>query len=183
MVETTGNHNALVLETRREEKQNVLIIYEDKNAEKLVSYNEIRKVHEVNNDKGKEQLIHAYTNAGLICPEVMTRIKRVVNDCKICQKFMKSVCKPRVTLPKSTDFNQVVTMDLKQMGNKYILQIICSFTKFMQGKVIPNKKLDTIFDAMNAAWNYTVGFPSTGYFADNGGEFSNIKMDQLVSKF
>ena len=72
-------------------------------------------MHEVNNHKGQEQLIHAYNNAGLVNHEVGKRIKRVVNDCKICKKFMKSVCKPRVTLPKSTDFNQVVTMDLKQM--------------------------------------------------------------------
>ena len=31
-------------------------------------------------------------------------------------------------------------------------------------------------------WNYTVGFPSQGYWADNGGEFSNVKMDELCSK-
>ena len=68
--------------------------------------------------------------------------------------FMKSVSKPKVTLPKSTDFNQVVTMDLKQMGNKYILWMICSFTKFMLGKLIPNKKADTILEAMNLTWHF-----------------------------
>ena len=35
---------------------------------------------------------------------------------------------------------------------------------------------------MNSTWNYTVGFLSIGYFADNGGEFANLKMDELVSK-
>ena len=28
----------------------------------------------------------------------------------------------------------------------------------------------------------SVGFPSHGFFADNGGEFSNIKLDELTSK-
>ena len=28
----------------------------------------------------------------------------------------------------------------------------------------------------------SVGFPSYGFFADNGGEFSNIKLDELTSK-
>ena len=52
----------------------------------------------------------------------------------------------------------------------------------MLGKLIPNKKADTILEALNLTWNYTVGFPSVGFFADNGGEFVNIKMDELVSK-
>ena len=52
----------------------------------------------------------------------------------------------------------------------------------MLRKLIPNKKADTILEAMNSTWNYTVGFPSIGYFADNGREFANVKMDELVSK-
>ena len=52
----------------------------------------------------------------------------------------------------------------------------------MLGKFIPNKKADTILEAMNSIENYTVGFPSIGYFADNGGEFANMKTDELVSK-
>ena len=68
------------------------------------------------------------------------------------------------------------------MNDKYILWMICSFTRFMLGKVIPNKKADTIVDALTSKWNYTVGFPSEGYWADNGGEFANVKMDELCSK-
>ena len=29
------------------------------------------------------------------------------------------------------------------------------------------------------SWCMNVGFPSHGFFADNGGEFSNIKIDEL----
>ena len=43
MVETSGSNNALVLETRKEEVENVLLIDEDKNEE------EIKRLHEVNN--------------------------------------------------------------------------------------------------------------------------------------
>ena len=42
MVETFGNHNALVLETRKEEVENVVLIKEDKNEEDLVT-NKLRK--------------------------------------------------------------------------------------------------------------------------------------------
>ena len=60
----------------------------------------LKKVHEVNIHKVKEQLIHAYTNAGLKSPGVVKTITHVVNDCKICQKFLKSFSRPKVTLPK-----------------------------------------------------------------------------------
>ena len=81
---------------------------------------------------------------------MVNMITRVMNGYKISQKFQKSVSCPIITLPKSTDFIQVVTMDLKSMENKYILWIICSFTKFMLGKLIPNKRVDAIFEAINS---------------------------------
>ena len=43
MVDTSGNHYSLVLETRKEEVESVLLIDEDKNEENLVSYTEIKK--------------------------------------------------------------------------------------------------------------------------------------------
>ena len=34
-------------------------------------------------------MIHAYNNAGLMSPGVVNTITRVMNGCKICQKFQK----------------------------------------------------------------------------------------------
>ena len=76
----------------------------------------------------------------------------MVNDCRLFQKFQKSVTRPKVSLPKSSSFNKVVTLDLKEVGSKYILWMIDSFTKVIQGKLI-NKKAETIINALNAAWN------------------------------
>ena len=39
-----------------------------------------------------------------------------------------------------------------------------------------------IVNAINESWNLAFGIPGTGYYADNGTEFKNIKMDELVSK-
>ena len=62
-------------------------------------------------------------------PELANIVDRVVNDCKVYQKFQKSVARLRVTLPKSTSFNMVVTLDLKGFGSKYVLWMIDSFFK------------------------------------------------------
>ena len=75
-------------------------------------------------------------------------IERVVNDCKVCQKFKKSVARPRVTLPKASSFNEIVTLDLKEFGNKYVFWMIDSFSRFMVGKLMSNKKTDTIIQAI-----------------------------------
>ena len=65
---------------------------------------------------------------------------------------------------------------------KYILWMVDIFTRFIQGKLITNKRVDTIINGVNNRWCMSVGFPSVGFFADNGGEFSNIKLDELTSK-
>ena len=80
--------------------------------------NVLKKVHEVNRHKGKEQLLSAYRKAGWMSPELSNIIDRVVNDCKICQKFQKSIARPGITLPKANSFNGVVTLDLKDFSNK-----------------------------------------------------------------
>ena len=52
----------------------------------------------------------------------------------------------------------------------------------MQGKLLNNKKADTILQAITDSWCMSLGFPSHGFFAYNAGEFQNIKLDELASK-
>ena len=108
MEDTAGGHYGIVLESRNEKAGNPfnendlgVLFIEDKKGE-LCSFKAVKKVHEVNRHKGKDQLIQAYRNAGWISPEMTNIIERVVNDCKVCQKFKKSIAHPHVTLPKST---------------------------------------------------------------------------------
>merc|ERR1711873_392873 len=103
----------------------------------------------------------AYRNAGWMSPELVEVISREVKDCKVCQKFQKSVARPRVKLPKSTSFNEVVTLDLKDFSNKYVLWMIDSFSRFMVGKLLNNKKADTIIQAIMDNWCMNLGFPAS----------------------
>ena len=76
----------------------------------------------------------------------------------------------------------MVTLDLKEVGSKYILWIVDSFTKFIQGKIINKNKMETVIDTINTTWTYNVGYPSVGYFTDNRGEFTKIQLDEMTSK-
>ena len=60
--------------------------------------------------------------------------------------------------------------------------MIDAFTRFIQGKVISNKKADMIITTLTDLWCMDVGFPSQGFFADNGGKVANIKLDRLTNK-
>ena len=73
-------------------------------------------------------------------------------------------------------------MDLKEFGSKYVLWVNDSFTRFIQGRLILNKKEDTIINIVNDGKCINVRFPSVGFFTDNGGEFANIKLDELMNK-
>ena len=76
--------------------------------------------------------------------------------------------KPKVVLPKAGSFNEIVMLDLKQFGNKYVLWCIDACTRFVQGKLLTNKKADTIVNVINECWNLPFGIPVIGYYADNG---------------
>ena len=39
-----------------------------------------------------------------------------------------------------------------------------------------------VIEAINKCWNMPFRIPSVGYYVDNGAEFRNMKMDELVSK-
>ena len=92
---------------------------------------------------------------------VRKSIKKVIESCDVCKKYKRSQGKPKVTLTKVTDFNQIVTMDLKQFDGVNVLWLIDSSTRFIQGKVLSNKEAETVVEALNSTWNWKFGFPST----------------------
>jgi len=49
-----------------------------------------------------------------------------------------------VAIPRATDFNSIVTLDLKEMGKSYILWIVDAFSRVLVGAIIKDKKAETI---------------------------------------
>ena len=63
-----------------------------------------------------------------------------------------------------------------------MLLIIESFCRFVQGKVVLNKRVDTMINAITDTWIMCFGIPSLRFYADNGGEFVNVKIDKLMAR-
>ena len=142
-----GSHPMVELQTESDDEE--VVHYVNDNWNDISTYKGVKKVHKVHGNKSENNLLHAYKSADLLTTELKKTITRVVNDCKVCKKFKKTTPRPKSSLPKSSDFNQVVTLDLKKCQDKYILWIICSFTRYMQGCLIPNKEAETIFSPQN----------------------------------
>ena len=95
-------------------------------------------------------------------PEEYTKseIVKICEECQVCQLSKRNPNRKKTSLPRSTAFNQVVTMDLKVFGDgTYILWMVDDATRLIRGEVICNKEPDTIIAAMNKMWinGYGIG--------------------------
>ena len=180
-----GSHMIIGLQALKEKSLNESVKLNEEHVnlgEILTDFKNVRKMHEKLNHKSKANLAHAYANADLLTKELKETIQKVVDQCKVCQEYRKSMPRPAVTLPKCNDFNQIITLDFKIWGKNYILWMICSFTRFIKGVVIPNKEAETVINAVIQNWNCNFGIPSTGYWSDNGTEFKNAEMSEFCQK-
>jgi hypothetical protein len=57
--------------------------------------------------------------------------------------------------------------------------MICSFTKFIRGVVLKDKLPESIIKGLHGTWCMNLGFPTIGFWADNGGEFKTYSSDKL----
>ena len=151
MMRNDGGHLTVQLE-KVEEWSTAETVMFMKSEDDVCSFAKIKKVHENTNHKSEQNLLHAYKEGNYLTDEVRKVIKKGCENCTVCQRLKKSQSKPKVALPKVTDFNQVVTLDLKQFDGKNVLWAVDSFTRFIQGVVINNKKAETVIEALESVW-------------------------------
>ena len=79
-----------------------------------------------------------------------------------------SVIQTTHTLPKAMDFNEIISVDLKELhpeyrkdGYKYILYIIDKFSKYMKGVLVKEKEAETVVTAVYRHW--VIGVNGLGF--------------------
>ena len=84
-------------------------------------------------------------------PSFQNIIENVIGNCTTCLPKCTRSAKPHGILPKAMDFNDIISVDLKELqpeyrknGFKYILYIIDEFSKFMKGILIRDKEAETV---------------------------------------
>lgn len=148
----------------------------------------IKKIHKILGHPKPDKLIESFRRAGDDEPRTVDAIREISEECDVCFLSQKPGPRPKVAMPKSCDFNQVVSLDLKdrkKSHGKYVLYMIDEFSGLTKASVIPNKEPKTVIDALYKTWilggGLGPGFPEK-IFHDNGGEFVNAEMIELASK-
>ena len=88
----------------------------------------------------------------------------------------------------STDFNDIVALDLKihEKNKKPILYAVDTYSRLTRGSIIKNKEPSTVIKAILETWvlgkGVGPGMPRK-FLVDNGGEFNNPKLIDLAEKY
>ena len=87
-------------------------------------------------------------------------------------------------MPKASKFNQVVSMDLKDIekGRKWILHIVDEATRYTAASIIDTKKAEVVVKSVIKIWIAYFGRPDK-FHSDCGGEFTNDVFRELHNKF
>ena len=110
---------------------------------------------------------------------------KLYKNCATCFIHKRPKARPKVSPPLATNFNEVVSMDLKinQKHNTIILYIVDVFSKYMAAYVIPDKKPESIIKPFLESWILTRFGAPWAILSDCGGEFVNEKMKSLCENF
>jgi hypothetical protein len=109
----------------------------------------------------------------------LAELQEIYENCDVCNHSKRKMFKKKTSLPRSTGFNQVVTMDLKcNSDGTYILWLVDDATRMIRGQVVNDKKPETIIDELETAWvngrGIGPGMPEK-YFSATTGENLSMK--------
>ncbi len=112
--------------------------------------------------------------------------ERVVRECEVCQR-MRGYGKRReggLQVMTANEPNEQVGIDLmvlpkSQTGNKYILTIVCYFSKYTRAVPISSKNMESVAYAFYTNWLLPYGAPDR-IISDQGNEFVNGLFEQVT---
>ena len=177
---TTAGHYSIDITPGNLTKEELclLTLPEDK-AEKDKT---LRKIHRQFGHPLEEVMIRLLKKVNSYDEDTKQLVTAIYVKCKTCKKFKKTPPRPVVSLPAASEFNEVLTMDLKEVkvGRfKYILHLIDGFTRLTVSVFIENKNPQTIIHNVMKNW-LLVGYGRPGrIWSDNGGEFNNEMMREM----
>ena len=87
-------------------------------------------------------------------------IDEIGEDFSTCLKYKKAPLKPVVGLPLSKHFNNVISMDLKEINDHKILYMVDHTTWFISAAVVKSKHKEEIVQATFQHWIVLIGPPN-----------------------
>ena len=181
---TTAGHYTIDLISEAEGNDQIHIAELESDDDKAL-YKALNKLHLQFAHRNKKQFMTILKEAGKWKDDFAPIIDKIMDKCEGCILRRRTPDRPAVAPPISSDFGEVLGLDLKVWDkNKgiYILYMIDTFTRYQVATVINNKEPETIVKALTTKW-----FPIFGkvnkIITDNGTEFCNDKMREMLAAF
>ena len=102
--------------------------------------------------------------------DLKNEVTTVTNSCDVCKRFKRAPSRPIVSLPVSSEFNELLAMDIKFYQGTPLLHIIDSCTRYSVATVLKSKQSKEVIDCIFKYWISIFGRPMK-IISDNGGEF------------
>ena len=202
IIKTKSGHYALPLNDKESEKEVTKIVMKvQKKGEapiqkKKYTFKELRKIHKILAHKPPEDLLKLFRDAGneeKDLKEIGAKLATLFKRCKVCTIFRRKEELPKTAMPKATEMNETVSIDLKPVGallknniqdKRQLVYMVDEFTGFMKAKIVKDKHAENVFEAVNEEWCLSAipGPPSRGFYADNGPEFNNKEFKAVSNR-
>ena len=141
------------------------------------------KLHRQFGHRSKRQFVTILKEANRWQEKFSEMIDKIMDRCEGCILRRRTPDRPAVAPPLSSDFGQVLGLDIKVWDkNKgiYILYMIDHFTRYQVATVLKSKEPSHVIDAITTKWLPFFGRVDK-ILTDNGGEFCNEEMREVAS--
>ena len=102
---------------------------------KVSRTHQLTKLHKYFGHASAESLWRVIKNSSNKEEFKLSEIQEIYENCGVCQHSKRKMFKKKTSLPRSSAFNQVVTMDLKcQSDGTYILWLVDDATRMIRGQ-------------------------------------------------
>ena len=174
---TSAGHHSLPILPEKVTEHSLVTLPEGEEEKKAV----LVKLHRQMGHPRKETMVKLLKNVN--CDDKVTRkmLETIHDRCQICKRFTTTPPRPVVSLPPACEFNEVLTVDLKDAkvhNYKFIFYMIDAFTRQTVGVFIRDKKPATVVHNLMLHWVSVYGRPAR-LWSDVGGEFNNETMRQV----
>ena len=131
-----------------------------------------RKLHQQFGHASSSRIIDLIKDSGTEDAELNGFIEDVERKCETCAKFKRPALKPIVGFALAKEFNEAVSMDLKDVEEHKVFHMIDNATRCSAGAVIPDKTKEVIVNEFFLHWIALFGCPGK-LLSDNGGKFNS----------
>ena len=157
LLETTSTgHYTLSLSTPKDTKYINHVMHEIFTAESGTgtagASKKALKLHKRFAHASSATIIKLLNNADMADKEVFKELEKLDAKCDFCLRHRRAAPRPTVSLPLAYEFNELVTMDLKQIDGVWILHCCDYVTRFSSCHVLSSKDSQEVMNAMFKCW-------------------------------